>query len=98
MPTCTSCLMPRTLDLFFFFKGSGPPRILLFSPTRRFSVLARGGPLLDLAWGRGRMALRRAAFGYRVTGGNFPPEMIAGARHKAAKQGFSIEWVVADAR
>jgi 2-polyprenyl-3-methyl-5-hydroxy-6-metoxy-1,4-benzoquinol methylase len=57
-----------------------------------------GGPLLDLACGTGRMALRLAAQGYQVTGVDITPEMIAWARHKAAKQAASIEWVVADAR
>src|SRR5712691_158703 len=57
-----------------------------------------GGPLLDLACGTGRMALRLAAQGYQVTGVDIVPEMIAWARQKAAKQGLSIEWVVGDAR
>jgi SAM-dependent methyltransferase len=57
-----------------------------------------GGPLLDLACGTGRMALRLAALGYQVTGVDITPEMIAWARQKAAKQGVSIDWVVADAR
>ena len=57
-----------------------------------------GGPLLDLACGTGRMALRMAAQGYQVTGVDVVPEMIEWARQKAAKQAVSIEWVVADAR
>jgi 2-polyprenyl-3-methyl-5-hydroxy-6-metoxy-1,4-benzoquinol methylase len=57
-----------------------------------------GGPLLDLACGTGRMALRLAEQGYQVTGVDITPEMIARARQKAAMQGVSIEWVVADAR
>ena len=57
-----------------------------------------GGPLLDLACGTGRMALRMAALGYQVTGLDITPEMIARARQKAAQQAVSIEWVVADAR
>ena len=57
-----------------------------------------GGPLLDLACGTGRMTLRMAEFGYQVTGVDITPEMIGWARQKAAKQGVSIEWVVADAR
>ena len=44
-----------------------------------------GGPLLDLACGTGRMALRMAAQGYQVTGVDIMPEMIARARQKAAK-------------
>ena len=57
-----------------------------------------GGPLLALACGTGRMALRMADLGYQVTGVDITPEMIAWARQKAAKQNLSIEWVVADAR
>ena len=57
-----------------------------------------GGPLLDLACGTGRMALRLAALGYQVTGVDITPEMIARARQKAAKQGLSIDWVVGDVR
>jgi SAM-dependent methyltransferase len=59
---------------------------------------ATGGPLLDLACGTGRMALRMADLGYQVTGVDITPEMIEWARQKAAKQNLSIEWVVADAR
>ena len=53
-----------------------------------------GGPLLDLACGTGRMALRMAELGYQVTGVDITPEMIEWARQKAAKQGLSIEWAV----
>ncbi len=59
---------------------------------------ALGGPLLDLACGTGRMALRLAAQGYQITGVDVVPEMIARARRKAAEQAPAIEWVVADAR
>src|SRR5690348_3432026 len=56
------------------------------------------GPLLDLACGTGRMALRMAELGYQVTGVDITPEMIDWARQKGTKQGVSIDWVVADAR
>src|SRR5437763_16869173 len=56
------------------------------------------GPLLDLACGTGRMALRMAEVGYQVTGVDITPEMIARARQKAAEQGLSIELVVAGTR
>lgn len=57
-----------------------------------------GGPLLDLACGTGTMALRMAQAGYEVTGVDIVPEMIGWASQKAQTQGYSIEWVVADAR
>lgn len=57
-----------------------------------------GEPVLDLACGTGRVALRLAARGYQVTGVDIVPEMIAKARQKAAEHTLSVEWVVADAR
>ncbi len=57
-----------------------------------------GGPLLDLACGTGRTALSLAAQGYRITGVDIVPEMIAQARQKAAERAVSVEWIVADAR
>jgi SAM-dependent methyltransferase len=57
-----------------------------------------GGPLLDLACGTGRMALRMAELGYQVTGVDITPEMISWARQKAEQRKLSIEWIVADAR
>ena len=57
-----------------------------------------GGPLLDLACGTGRMALRLAAQGYQVTGVDIVPEMIARARQKAAEHSVQVDWQVADAR
>lgn len=57
-----------------------------------------GGPVLDVACGTGRTALRLAARGYAVTGVDLVPEMVARGREKAATQGVAVEWVVADAR
>ncbi len=59
---------------------------------------ALGGPLLDIACGTGRMAIRLAAQGYEVTGVDIVPEMIGWARQKAAAKSVEVEWVVADAR
>jgi 2-polyprenyl-3-methyl-5-hydroxy-6-metoxy-1,4-benzoquinol methylase len=59
---------------------------------------ARGGPLLDLACGTGRMAIQMAQLGYEVVGVDLVPEMIALARQKADAAGVAVEWVVADAR
>ena len=67
-------------------------------PLTELWARTTGGPLLDLACGTGRMALRMAALGYQVTGVDITPEMIALARQKAIQQAASIDWVVADAR
>jgi ubiquinone/menaquinone biosynthesis C-methylase UbiE len=61
-------------------------------------VQSLGGPVLDIACGTGRTALRLAARGHQVTGVDLVPEMIALGREKAAAQAVSVEWVVADAR
>jgi ubiquinone/menaquinone biosynthesis C-methylase UbiE len=61
-------------------------------------VQALGGPLLDVACGTGRMAIHLAQQGYKVTGVDIVPAMIARARQKAADHSVSVEWVVADAR
>src|ERR1044072_8056248 len=57
-----------------------------------------GGPLLDLACGTGRLAIRLAAQGYQITEVDIVPEMIDRGKQKAAARGVSIDWVVADAR
>jgi ubiquinone/menaquinone biosynthesis C-methylase UbiE len=57
-----------------------------------------GGPLLDVACGTGRTALRLAARGYQVTGVDIVPEMLTRARQKADAQAVSVAWVEADAR
>ena len=57
-----------------------------------------GSPLLDLACGTGRMAIRLAAQGYEVTGVDLIPEMIAHGKKKAAAKDVSVNWQVADAR
>jgi SAM-dependent methyltransferase len=61
-------------------------------------VKSLGSPLLDLACGTGRMAIRLALQGCDVTGVDVVPEMIAHARKKAAARGAVVNWVVADAR
>ncbi len=57
-----------------------------------------GGPLLDVGCGTGRVAIHMAKLGYEVTGVDVVPEMIEWGKQKAAKEGASIEWVVADGR
>src|SRR5260370_39990920 len=58
----------------------------------------KGGPLLDLACGTVRIALRLAEQGYQVTGVDISAPMIEWGRHKASQRDISMEWVVADAR
>jgi 2-polyprenyl-3-methyl-5-hydroxy-6-metoxy-1,4-benzoquinol methylase len=82
---------PQTYDLEVESYDDDRPLISQWARTL-------GGPLLDLACGTGRMALRVAAQDYEVTGVDIVPEMVELARKKAAERGLSIEWVVADGR
>ena len=58
-----------------------------------------GGPLdaLDVGCGTGFLALELAARGHRVTGIDFAPAMLAGARDKAAAQGLAVRFEQGDA-
>lgn len=54
------------------------------------------GRALDLACGAGRIAVRLAERGWRVTGIDISQVAIARARALAAARGVAVEWVVAD--
>lgn len=58
----------------------------------------RGGPVLDLACGSGRMTLPLARAGFDVVGVDESPAMLAAARAKAEAAGVAIELVQADMR
>jgi ubiquinone/menaquinone biosynthesis C-methylase UbiE len=62
-------------------------------------VLAGRGAMdaLDVGCGTGFLSLELAARGHRVTGADFAPAMLAGARRKAAERGLSIRFEEADA-
>ena len=54
--------------------------------------------VLDCACGTGQIALRLAAVGYRVTGSDLSPDMLAQARERAAQAGLKIPFVCQDMR
>lgn len=54
--------------------------------------------VLDVACGTGGLTLALARLGYRVTGLDLSPEMLALAREKAAAQGLDIPFVCQDMR
>src|SRR3954452_1453896 len=58
-----------------------------------------GGPLnaLDAGCGTGFLALELASRGYRVTGIDFAPSMVARAQEKAAAQGLAVHFEQGDA-
>jgi SAM-dependent methyltransferase len=58
----------------------------------------RGGPVLELACGTGRLTLPLAGAGFAVTGLDLTPGMLAEAERKASAQGLPVEWVRGDCR
>lgn len=60
--------------------------------------LEPGARVLDVACGMGRHSLALAARGYRMTGVDLSPQMIAECRAAAAKTGAVLEWLSADMR
>ena len=68
--------------------------------TGFYTALAQqtGGPVLELGCGTGRVTLPIARRGIPITGLDLAPAMLAQARHKAAQEGLSINWVAGDAR
>jgi 2-polyprenyl-3-methyl-5-hydroxy-6-metoxy-1,4-benzoquinol methylase len=61
-----------------------------------FSI-PEGGRILDVGCGVGRHAVEFAQRGYKVTGVDFSPEMLAEARKLATRAGVEVEWVEQDA-
>lgn len=58
--------------------------------------LDKGASLLDVPCGDGRIAIELAARGFRVTGVERQPEMLARARREAARRGHEVEWIEQD--
>jgi cyclopropane fatty-acyl-phospholipid synthase-like methyltransferase len=54
--------------------------------------------ILDLACGQGRHAVALAQRGYRVTGLDLSPTLLAHARERAATAGVMVTWVEGDMR
>jgi SAM-dependent methyltransferase len=57
-----------------------------------------GGSVLDLCCGPGRHSVELAQRGFKVTGVDRSPFLLAKAREHAAKSGASVEWVEQDMR
>ena len=59
--------------------------------------VAAGGAILDLGCGTGRHSVPLAQRGYRVTGVDLSPRMLAVAAQRAQAQSTTVEWVQANA-
>jgi SAM-dependent methyltransferase len=59
--------------------------------------LAPGSAVLDIGCGTGRHSIELARRGYRVTGVDLSPGMLAEARKTAADAGVDVEWIASDA-
>lgn len=66
-----------------------PPEVM------EFIVRTPPGTALDLGCGTGTNAITLARHGWRVTGVDFIPGAISAARDKAARSGFTIDFLVA---
>lgn len=58
----------------------------------------RGGPVLDVGCGTGRVALELAAAGYEVVGVDADPSLVTALNERAAAAGLAVRTVAADAR
>jgi SAM-dependent methyltransferase len=58
----------------------------------------RGGPVLELACGTGRLSVPIAQDGHEVTGLDASPAMLAAASRKAAERGVAARFVLGDIR
>jgi 2-polyprenyl-3-methyl-5-hydroxy-6-metoxy-1,4-benzoquinol methylase len=58
--------------------------------------LKQGAALLDAGCGSGQFAMAFAEMGYRVTGVDLAPEMIARAERHAEERGVRVAWRVGD--
>jgi SAM-dependent methyltransferase/predicted enzyme related to lactoylglutathione lyase len=59
--------------------------------------LAPGASVLDVGCGTGRHAVELARHGFRVTGVDISPGMLAEAKKRASEAGVEVAWVQADA-
>ena len=64
----------------------------------RILDLPCGSPLLDLCCGCGRHAIELARRGYRVTGYDLSPVMLAHAQKNAKQAGMEVTWIEGDMR
>jgi cyclopropane fatty-acyl-phospholipid synthase-like methyltransferase len=60
--------------------------------------LPPGSAILDMGCGTGRHSVELARRGYRVTGVDLSPGMLAQAQQAAQAAGVTVEWVQSDAR
>lgn len=103
MNDCLLYSEPELYDLLFpNAEGSDSVQ----DPVRRERVILsekfyleeakKGGPVLELACGSGRLTIPIAQSGVEITGADLSPTMLATARAKAATAGAKIEFIQAD--
>ena len=78
--------------------GSGPKAAAEVRGLVKLLRLARGARVLDLCCGAGRHAVLLAGRGYRVTGFDIKPDLLAQARAAAREGGVDVTLLRGDAR
>jgi len=98
--------MTRPNDWQTFFDAHAPQYMRnCFVGNTQFEVdflieelgLAPGSAVLDIGCGTGRHSVELAKRGYRVTGVDISPGMLAEARKAADAAGVKVEWIQSDA-
>lgn len=85
-------------DLFYGSKSYDKEARFVHESLMLYGLQQDGARLLDLACGTGAHALHFSELGYRVTGMDYSPEMLAVARRKTAAQNLSVDFVEQDMR
>ncbi len=83
------------LALFFDVMTDWPARLAYEMPFLQRQIEPRGRRVLDAACGTGWHSIALAQAGYRVTGADISPAMIARARANAKAQGVSVKFAAA---
>lgn len=87
----------RLIFQWRYFRGQTPWDTQITPPeVMEFIRKTSPGKALDLGCGTGTNAIALASHGWAVTGVDFVPKAIETARHKAAKAGLNITFLVAD--
>ncbi|MEU4690271.1 class I SAM-dependent methyltransferase [Actinoplanes sp. NPDC023714] len=90
------------MDFEKMYRADTPPPWEIGGPQPALAAVLKAGEprgprALDLGCGTGDLAIALARLGFQVTGVDFSPTAVDQARAKAAAEGLTVEFEVADA-